>query len=145
LRFSAGVRCAFFCSSRLPLSLLPLSPMSVFSVHEFGGRRTVDPKSLPRSHTLVDKIFGRRSRPFLICPLMIADFNFHHTTGPTRSPALHKSHRHNVGQERTGGNAVNDPAGMNDVYITHDHTQHTSDGFACVGELVAGVESVLEP
>jgi hypothetical protein len=74
------VRWAFFCCSLLPLSLLPLSPMSVFSVHEFGGRRTVDPKSLPRSHTLVDQIFGRRSRPFLICPLMIADFNFHHTT-----------------------------------------------------------------
>ena len=28
-RFSLGLRCAFFCSSLLPLSLLPLSPMSV--------------------------------------------------------------------------------------------------------------------
>ncbi len=34
LRFSFGVRWAFFCCSLLPLSLLPLSPMSVFSVLE---------------------------------------------------------------------------------------------------------------
>ena len=33
-RFSVGVRWAFFCCSLLPLSLLPLSPMSVFSMLE---------------------------------------------------------------------------------------------------------------
>ena len=33
-RFSAGVRCAFFCCSLLPLSLLPLSPTTVSPVME---------------------------------------------------------------------------------------------------------------
>ena len=37
-RFSCGVRWAFFCCSLLPLSLLPLSPMSVLSVRKCGGR-----------------------------------------------------------------------------------------------------------
>jgi hypothetical protein len=65
------VRWAFFCFSFLLLSLLPLSPISVFSVLENDGRWTVEPRSLVRSRRLADEIVRRHTRQFLIRPLMI--------------------------------------------------------------------------